>query len=157
MEFSLSLDQCGNSSCMRCELDLYIHPSNDRDRGLFYLLTWMVWRRLSSWWHFCIPSIVLGSAVSYGFYCPGVVYRWLLQLEPGPKTFQQRHPLYSLELVQSIDHHCISHRCIFHMVHVAGIEWWRILMMAHTSLVYVERFRNPRKWQKVNAIGILFL
>ena len=39
MEFSLSLDLCSNSSCMRCELDLYIHTSNDRDRGLFYLLT----------------------------------------------------------------------------------------------------------------------
>ena len=35
MEFSLSLDPCGNSSCMRCELDLYIHPSNYRGHGRF--------------------------------------------------------------------------------------------------------------------------
>ena len=158
MEFSLSLYQCGNSSCVCCELDLYIHPSNDYVHRLFYLLTWMFWSRLSSWWHCCIPSIVVGSAISWGFYWPGVVYRWLLRLGPGPKTFQQFHLLYSLEVVQSIVHHCISCRCSFHMELVAGIRWWRILMiMAHTSLVYIEHFRNPHRWQKVNAIGILFL
>ena len=119
---------------------------------------WMVWRRWSSWWRCCICSIVVGLTVSYGFYWLGVVYIWLLQLRPGPKTFQRLHPLYSLEVVQSVVHHYISHRCSFHMVCVAGIGYWRILMtMAHTSLVYVERFRNPRRWQKVNSVGILFL
>ena len=52
----------------------------------------MVWRRLNSSWRCCIPSIVLGSAVSQGFYRPSVVYRWLLLLGPAPTTFQKRHP-----------------------------------------------------------------
>ena len=158
MEFSLSLDRCVNSSCMCCELDLYIPPLNDRVRGLFYLLTWMVWCRLSSSWHCCNPSIVLRSAVSWGFYSPRVVYIWLLQLRPGPKTYQWRHPPYSLAAVQSIINHCVSHRCSFHMVHDVGIVWWKILMtMAYTNLVHITYFWNPRIWQMVNVVGILFL
>ena len=35
MEFLLFSDRCGNSSCMCCELDLYIHLLNDRGHGLF--------------------------------------------------------------------------------------------------------------------------
>ena len=115
---------CGNSSCMPLELHLYIYPSNDRGRGLFYLLTWMVWCRSSSWRHCCIPSIVF-------VYWPG--------------------------MLQSIFHHCISRRCSFHMVHVASIGGWRILMtMVHMSLVYVERFRNLRRWQKVSTLLFCF-
>ena len=148
MEFSLSLDWCGNSSSMSCELDLYIHLSNDCGCGHFYLLTRMVWCRLSSWWY-CILSIVLGSAVSKGFCWPGVACIWLPQLRPDPKTFQRRHPLYWLGVLQSIVRQCISRKCSFHMVRVAGIGWWRILMtMVHTSLVYVECFRNSSRWQK---------
>ena len=112
-----------------------------RQQLLVYLLTWMAWRRSSSSWRFCIPSIFLGSAVSWRFYWPGVVYRWLLRLGPGPKTFQRRHLLFSLGMVQSIAHHCISCRCSFHMVRDAGIGWWKILMTTtHTSLVYVRAF-----------------
>ena len=143
---------------MCCELELYIYLWNDHGHRLFYLLTWMVWRRSSSWWHFYFPPIVPGSAVSQGFYWPGVVYRWLLRLRPGPKTFPERHPLYSLGELQSITHHCISRRCSFHLAHVTGIGWWRILMiMAHSSLVYVEHFRNPHRWQRVTAVSIRFL
>ena len=128
MEFSLSLDWCGNSSCIRCGLDLHIHSSNDRVCGLLYLLTWMVWCRSSSWSHCCIPSIVLGSIFSEGFYCPGVVYRWLLWLGPVPKTFQWRHLLYSFEVVQSIAHHCISHRSIT-AFHVDAASTWYVLLV----------------------------
>ena len=92
---------------MRCGLDLYIHSSNDRGGRLFYLLTRMIWFRLSSSLHCCISSIVFGPAVPYGFYWPGVVYRWLLWLGPGPKTFHQRRPPYSLGVVQSIAHYSI--------------------------------------------------
>ena len=152
------LDWCSNSSCMRCDLDLYIHPSNYRSRGLFYLPTCIVWCISSSSWRCCILSIVLGSSVSQGFYWPGVLYRWLLRLGSGPKSFQQHHLPFSLGVVQSISHHFISHKCSSHMVRDAGIGWWRIsIRMAHTSLVYTERFRKPRRWQKVNVVGILFL
>ena len=158
MEFSLSLDRCSNSSCMRCNLDLYIHLSNDRGRRFFYLLTWMVWRKSKSLWCCCNPSIVLGSVISLGFHWPDVVYRWLLWLGPGPKTFQQRHHPHSLEVVQIIFHHCISPRCSSHMLSDIGIGWWRILMtMAHMSFAYTIHFWDPRRWQKVNVIGILFL
>ena len=143
---------------MRCEVGLCIRPSNDRSCGLFYLLTWVVWHRSSSSSRCCIPSIALGSAVSWESYWPGIVYRWWLRLGPGPKNFQQCHTPYLLGVVQSIDHHCISRRCSCHMVHDAGIGWWRILMtMAQKSLVYGELFQNPRRWQKVNVVGILFL
>ena len=140
---------------MRYEMDFYIHLSHDCVYGLFYLLTWM--RRSSSLWHCCIPSIILESAVSWGFYWPCVVFRWLLWLGPGPKTFQRRHPSYLPGVVESTAHHCFSRRCNSHIVRDNGIGWWRILMMAHTSLVYIIRFRNPRRWQKVNIVGILFL
>ena len=51
-------------------------------------------------------------------------------------------------MVQSIVHHSISCRCSSHMVLVSDIRWWRISMtMAHTSLVYVECFRNLCRWQ----------
>ena len=70
---------------------------------------------------------------SIGFYWSGVVYRWLLRLGPGPKFSS-------------------------HIVRDAGIGWWRdLITMVRTSLVYVERFRNPRRWQNVNVVGILFL
>ena len=118
-------------------------PLYSPDGGPFYLLTWMVWCKSSSWWCCFIPSIVLGSAVSKGFYWLGVVYRWLLWLRPGPKTFQWRHPLYSFGVVKSIAYHCILRRCSSHMVRNVGIGWWRILMMmAYTNLVYVERLWN---------------
>ena len=129
MKFSLSLDWCGNSSYMRCDLDLYIRQSNDRDPRLFHLLTWMVWRISSNSWDCCVHSIFLGSAISWGLYWPGVVYRWLLRLGPGPKTFQQYHAPYSLVVFQSIAHHCISGKCssTWYMMLVLSGEgfWWR--------------------------------
>ena len=65
--------------------------------------------------------------------------------------------VYCPGVLQSIFHHCISRRCSFHMVHVASIGWWRILMaMVHMSLVYVERFRNMRRWQKVSTLLFCF-
>ena len=98
MEFLLSLHRCSNSSCMHCELNLYIPSLNDHGRKHFYLLAWMVWCRLSIWWCCCIPSIVLRSAVSQKIYWWGVVYRWLLQLGP----LKRHYPLYSLVMIQSI-------------------------------------------------------
>ena len=86
-----------------------------------------------------------------------------LQIAAAARTWSKNfstvtYPLYSLEVVWSIVHHCISCRCSFHMVCVAGIRWGRILIMTvHISFVYVERFQNSRRWQKVNAVGILFL
>ena len=78
---------------------------------------------------------------------------WYIQ-----KFFHWRHPLYLLGVLQCIVHHCLSRRCSFHMVRDAGIGWWRILiMMAHTSLVYIELVRNLRTWQKLNVGGIQFL
>ena len=98
------------------------------------------------------------SVVSCGFYWLGFVYRWLLQLGPGAKTIQRHHPPYSFTVVQNIVHHCISHRSNSHMIRAAGIAWWRILMtMAHTNLVYIICFRNPRIWQKVNIVSIVFV
>ena len=134
MEFSLSLGWCDNSSYIRCELDLYIHPTNYRGRGFFYLLTWMVWYRLCSWWRCRIASIVLGSVISY---------RWLLVLGHVSKTFQWHHPLYSLRVVQSIIHHCISRRWNSHMyvmlvLRGEGFRW----------LVYIKNFQNARTWKR---------
>ena len=128
MIFSLFLDWCGNSSCIHCELDLYMHLSNDRDSGLFYLLSWMVWCRLSSWRHCCIPSIVLGSAVSYVFYWLYVVYRWLLRLRPSSKTFQRHHPLIHLGCfkVLPITAFHVDAVSTWYMMLVLGGEafWW---------------------------------
>ena len=126
MEFSLSLDRCDNSSCMHCELGLYIHKSSNRDRGLFYLLTWMVWISLL---RCCTPSIVLGSAVSWGFYWPGVVYWWLLRLGPDPKTFQRHHPPYSVGVFQSISNIAfhVDASPTWYVMLVLGSEgfpWW---------------------------------
>ena len=91
----------GHPGCVHCQLDLNIHLSNDCGcRLFFYLLIWMVWHRSGSSWYCCILSVVIGSAISYGFHWSGVVYRWLLWLGPSPKTFQQCHPHYSLEMVQ---------------------------------------------------------
>ena len=117
----VSLNRCDNSSCMRYEMDFYIHLSHDCVYGLFYLLTWM--RRSSSLWHCCIPSIILESAVSWGFYWPCVVFRWLLLLGPGPKTFQRRHPSYLPGMVESTAHHCFSRRCNSHIVRDNGNGW----------------------------------
>ena len=142
---------------MHFELDLHIHRSNDCDRGLFYLLIWIAWCKSSSLRRCFSPFIALGSTVSKEFYWSGVDYRWLLRLRPASKTFHQRHPLYSLGVVQSISRHCISRRCSSHMVCDTGVEWWRILMMiAWTSLLYVKCFKNPRIWQKLNVVDILF-
>ena len=136
----------------------YIHSSDDHGYGLFYLVTWMIWRRSSSSWRCCNPSIVLESAVSWVFYWLGVVYRWLLRLGHGPKLFSSVIPPHSLRVVQSIVYHCILRRCSSHMVHDLCIGWWRILMtMVHTSLVYILPFRNLRRWQKVNIVSILLL
>ena len=97
MEFSLSLDQCGNSSFMLCELGLYILLAKGRGFKLLHLLTWMVWHRLSSSCCCCIPFIVLESAVSgvvfsavpslifiWGGskYCPSLQFKWM-QLPHG--------------------------------------------------------------------------
>ena len=133
MAFSLSLDRYSNSSCMRCELDLYNHPSSDHSRGLFYPLTWIVWCRSTSLWRCCLPSIVFASSISLGFYWSGVVYRWLQQLGLGLKIFQQRHLPYSVEVVQSIVHHYISRRCSSHMVRDAGIGCSGILITIATQ------------------------
>ena len=65
-----------------------------RVADFFYLLTGVVWCRLIILWSCCIPSIVLGSAISWEFSWPGVVYSWLLRLGPGPKAFQWRHSPY---------------------------------------------------------------
>ena len=72
--------------------------------------------------------------------------------------FQWRHPLYSLAVVQSITPRCITRTFSSHMLRDAGIGWWRSWMtMTHMSLVYIECFRNLRKWQKVNVVGTLFM
>ena len=114
----------------------YICPVDGRRP--FCLLTWMIWRGSRSSWYFCIPSIVLGSAVSYGFYWPSLV----LWLDPGRKIFQQCHPSYSLGVIQSIIHRCISRRWSSQMACDAAIGLWKILMtMAHTSPVHEERFQ----------------
>ena len=146
MEFSLSLDRCGNSICMRCNLDLYIHLSNDRGCRFFYLLTWMVWRKSRSLWCCCNPSIVLGSVISLGFYWPGVVYRWLLWLGPGPKTFQQRHHPHSLEVVQIIlitAFHLDAAPICYVILVLSGEEfWWRwltwVLLTQYTFEIHVD-------------------
>ena len=128
----VSLNRCDNSSCMRYEMDFYIHLSHDCVYGLFYLLPWM--RRSSSLWHCCIPSIILESAVSWGFYWPCVVFRWLLLLGPGPKTFQRRHPSYLPGMVESTAHHCFSRRCNSHVIMVLGGEgfWWWLTRVLFT-------------------------
>ena len=59
--------------------------------------------------------------MSLGFYWPGVVYIWLPQLRPGPKTFQQRHPLYSLEVFK------ISSITAFHVD--AASTWYVLLVL----------------------------
>ena len=158
MEFSLSLDWCGNSSCMHWELDLYIHLSNDRGWGLFFSADMNG-----------LVQIKQLVALLYSLHCSWVrrfigilLVRCCLHMIAAAKTwsknFSAGHPLYWLGVLQSIVHHYISHRCTFHMVRVVGIGWWRILVtMVHTSLVYLERSRNPRRRQKVNAVGILFL
>ena len=152
MGFSRSLDWCGNSSCMRCDLNLYIHPSNHRGRGLF--ICWLEW--FSADWVVCEVVVSPPHCSWVNCFMGILLAKCCLQMvataRPGPKIFQQPHHPYSLGVVQSIVHHCISCRCSSHMVDDAGIGWCRILMtMAHTSLVYAERFRNPRRWEKVNA------
>ena len=141
MEFSLSLDWCGNSSCMRCELDLYIQLPNDSGRRIFYLLPWMGWCRLSSLCCYYIPSIVLWSAVSRGFYWPGVINRWLLLLGSGSKLFRGVIPHIYLGWVKVLS------------ITDVGIGWWRNLMtITHTRLVSIILFRDARRWQKVNGV-----
>ena len=89
-------------------------------------------------WCCCIPSIVLGPAIPQGFYWPGVAYRWLLQLGTGSKFSS-------------------------HIVRDAGIGWyWLVVLVGFdydgsTSLVYIERFRYLRRWQKINVVAILLL
>ena len=123
---------CGNSSCMHSELDLYIQPSND----LF--ICWLEWFSID--WAVrsivVLPLLFLCHSFHRNIIRQVLSTNGLLRLRPGPKTFQWRHPLYLLGVGQSIVYHCISRRCSCHMVHDAGVGWWRILMtITHTSLV----------------------
>ena len=146
-----------NSGCMHCEQDVY-SP-----------VKWLWLQTFLSADLNGLMQIKQLVALLYSFYCSwvsryirifwsGVVYRWLLQLRSGAKTFQQHHPLYSAAVIQIILHQCISRRCSSHMVCYPCTEWWRISMtMAHMSLVYVKCIKNRCRWQKVNVVVILFL
>ena len=158
MELSFSLYWCGNSSCMRCELNFYIHLSNGCDHWLFLSadLNGLVQ----------IEQLV---ALFYSHHCYWVsrfigilLVRRCLQMAAvatiWSKNFSAASSVIFTWVVEIIVHHCISHRCSSYMVCDSGIGWWRISMTkAYTSLVYVKSFRNPRRWEKVNVVGILFL
>ena len=124
----------------------------------FYLLSWMVRHRSSIFvaFLFSLHCSRISSFIKI------LLARCVLQIvavaRTWSKTFQQRHPPYPLGMVLSIADHCISRSCSSHMVRHTSIGWWRILKaMAHTSLVYIIHFRNPRRWQNINVVGILFL
>ena len=148
----------GNSSCKRCELDLYIDLSNVHGCRLFLSVD------LNG-----LAQIEQLVVLLYSLHCNWVsrligilLAMCCLQMVAAAKicykNFSAASSLYLLGMVQGIVHHYISCRCNSYMVRVAGIRWWRILMtMAHTSLVFIERFWNSHRWQKVNAVGILFL
>ena len=63
-----------------------------------FFISWLEWFGADEAVHgiFVLPPLLLGQLFSWEFYWPGVVYKWLLWLRPGPKTFQRRHLLYSL-------------------------------------------------------------
>ena len=122
MKFSLFLDQCGNSSCIRCWLDLYIHLSNDHGSGLFLSndLNGLVQiEQFVALLYF--PDCSWVSQFHKDFIGQVLSRDNLLRLGPDLKTSQWSHPLYLLWVVQSIAHHCISRRSSSHMVSDAGI------------------------------------
>ena len=149
---------CGNLSFILYELDLYIHTSNVYGCGLFLSVG------LNS-----LAQIEQLVVLLYSLHCAWVscfigilLVRCYLQMVALAKicykNFSAASSLYLLAVVRSIVHHCISCRCSSHMVRVPAICLLRILMtMTHTSLLYVERFRNPHRWQMVNPVGILLL
>ena len=155
-EFSLSSDRCIiQVTCVTRVLDFYIHPSNNH--GYVLLTTLMFWCRSRSSWHCCVPFIVLESAVSWEFYWPGVVYRWLLRLRPGSKFFlAASSPIFTWGGPK-------YHQSLYFMYMVPHGTWcWYWVVKdfdengSYESCLH-NAFRNPRKSHEISVADILFL
>ena len=97
------------------------------DHRHFYLLTWMVWHRFSSWWHYWIPFIVLESAFHRDF-IGHVLYTdgW-----PGRKIFTGVIPYIQLGCfkVLPITAFHVDATSTWYLLLVLGGEelWWWLL------------------------------